>query len=61
MNDDESVSIKLLKLKYIRGDQIIKTFYKIGSSQELGLPSLICRNFKTLKKVLFNNAACIEI
>ena len=61
MNDDEFGSIKLLKLKYRRGDQIIQTFCKIGSPQKLGPPSLICRNFKTLKKVLLNHAECIEI
>ena len=30
------------------GDRIIQTFCKIGSTQKLGSPSLICRNFKTL-------------
>ena len=33
INDDEFGSIKLLKLKYRRGDQIIQTFCKIGSPQ----------------------------
>ena len=61
MNDDEFGSIKLLKLKYRRGDQIIQTFCKIGSPQKLGPPSLICRNFKTLRKVLLNHEECIEI
>ena len=61
MNDDDFGSRKLLKLKYRRGDQIIQTFCKIGSPQKLGPPSLICRNFKTLKKVLLNHAECIEI
>ena len=50
MNDEEFGSIKLLKLKYRRGDQIIQTFCIIGSSQKLGPPSLICRNFKSLTK-----------
>ena len=59
MNDKEIVSIKLLKLKYRRGDQIIQTFCKIGSPQKLGPPSLICRNFKTLQKVLLNHEECI--
>ena len=61
MNEEEIVSIKLLKLKYRTGDQIIQTFWKIGSPQKLGRPSLICRNFKTLQKVLLNHAECIEI
>ena len=51
MNDEKFRCIKLLKLKYRMGDQIIETFYKIGS------PSLICRNFKTLRKVLLNQAS----
>ena len=45
MNDEKFGSVKLLKLKYRRGDQIIQTFCKIGFPQILGLPSLICRNF----------------
>ena len=61
MNDEEFGSIKLLKLKYRRGDQIIQNFCKIGSPQKLGPRSLICRNFKALKKVLLNHAECIEI
>ena len=60
-NDKEFVARKLLKLKYRRGDQIIQTFCKIGSPQKLGPPSLICRNFKTLRKVLLNHEECIEI
>ena len=43
------------------GDQITQTFSKIDFHQKLGLPSLICRNFKTLTKLLLNHAACIEI
>ena len=61
MNDCEFVSIKLLKLKYRRGDQIIQTFCIIGSPQKLGPPSLICINFNTLRKVLLNHAESIEI
>ena len=61
MTDDEFGSIKLLKLKYRSGDQIIQTFCKIGSPQKVGLPSLICRNLKTLIKVLLNHAECMEI
>ena len=61
MNDEEFGSIKLLKLKYRRGDQIIQTFSKIGSTQKLGPHSLISRNFKTLRKVLLNQAESIEM
>ena len=61
MNDDEFGSIKILKFKYRRADQIIQTFCKIGSPQKLAPASLICRNFKTLKKVLLNQAERIEI
>ena len=46
MNDKKFGSIKLLKLKYRSGDQIIQTFCKIFSHQKLGRPSLICRYFK---------------
>ena len=61
MNDKECGSIKVLKLKYKRGDQKVQTFSKIGSLQKLGPPSLICRNFKILRKVLLNHAECIKI
>ena len=53
MKKEEIVSIKLLKLKYGRGDQIIQTLCKIGSPKKWGLPSLICRNFKSLTKKIF--------
>ena len=61
MNDKEFGSLKVLKLKYRRGDQIIQTFCRIGSPQKLGSPSLIYRNFKSLRKVLRTQAECIEI
>ena len=61
MNDKEFGSRKLLKLKYRRGDQIIQTFWKIGSPKKLGLPSLICRNIKTLPKALLDHAEYIEM
>ena len=61
MNGDEFGTKKLLKLKYRRGDQIIMTLCEIGSPQKLGPPSLICRYFKTLRKVFLNHAECIEI
>ena len=38
MTDEDIVSIKLLKLKYKRGDQIIQAFFKIGPPQKLGPP-----------------------
>ena len=41
MNDKEFGSLKLLKLKYRREDQIIQTFFRIGSPQKLGPPYLI--------------------
>ena len=50
MNDKEFGSRKVLKLKYRKGDQIVQTFCKIGSSEKLGPPSLIWRNFNTLTK-----------
>ena len=61
MNDEDIGSRKLLKLKYRKGDQIIQTFCKIGSPQKLGRPSLICRNFKTLRKVFLIHAEWTEI
>ena len=62
MNDDEFGSIKLLKLKYTSGDEIIQTFCKIDFLPEIrSPPSLISRNFKTLRKVLLNDTECIEI
>ena len=60
MNDEEFGSRKPSKLKYRRGDQIIQTFFKIGSSQKLGPRSLICRNLTTLRKVLLNNAESLK-
>ena len=61
INDEEFGSKNLLKLKNRRGDQIIQTFCKIGSPQKLGPPSLICTNFRTLRKVLLNHAEYIEM
>ena len=61
MNDEYFRSIKLLKLKCRRGDQIIQSFCRIGSPQKLGPPFLICRNFKTLRTIFLNHAECIEI
>ena len=61
MNDNEIGSRNLLKFKYRSGDQKFQTFCKIGSSEKLGPPSLICRNFKALRKVILNHAESIEI
>ena len=59
--DKEFGSRKLFKLKYRRGDQIIQTFSKIGSPQKKGAPSLICRNFRTFRKVVLIHAEMTEI
>ena len=61
MKDKDFGSIKTSRLKCRRGDQIIQTFRRIGSPQKLRLPSLICKNFRTLRKVLLNQAERIEI
>ena len=61
MDDEEFGSGKLLKLKERLGDQIIQTFWKIGFPQKLGPPSLICRNFRTLKKAFLIHAEWTEI
>ena len=61
MNDEEFGSKKLLKLKYRRRDQIIQTFCKIGFAQKLGPPSLICKNFRTLRKFFLVHAEWTEI
>ena len=61
MNDEEFGSRKLLRLKYRRGDQIIQRFCKIGSPEKLGAHSLICRNFKTLRKVFLIHEEWTEI
>ena len=61
MNNKEFRSRKLLNLKYKTGDKIIQTFCKTNSPQKIGAPTLIFRNFNTLRKVLLNDAECIEI
>ena len=61
MNDDEFGCTKLLQFKYRRGDKTIQSFCKIGYPEKLEDPSLICRSFKTLKKVLLNHAEFIEM
>ena len=61
MNEEGFGSLNPLKSKYSRGNQIIQTFYKIGSPQKFGPLFLICENFKNLRKVLLNHAERIEI
>ena len=60
MNEEEFEFEKLLKLKYRRVDQIIQTFCNIGFHEKLGPPSLISRNFKTLRKVLLNHPEALK-
>ena len=56
MNDEEFRSIELFRVKYRRVDQKIQTLCKIGSPQKLGPPYLICRKFRTLRKVFLIHA-----
>ena len=58
MNDEEFWILKLLELKYRRRDEIIQTFYRIGSPQKFGPLSLICWNLKfswVIKNALKSN------
>ena len=62
MNDEVFGSLKLLKLKYRRGDQLIQLFWKIGSPpKKLGPPSSFGGNLKNLEKIILNHAECFEI
>ena len=61
MNDEEFGCKKRLKLKNRRWDQIIQRFCKIGFPKKLGPPSLICKNFMTLRKVFLNHAQYIKM
>ena len=45
MNDEDFGSFKLLKLKYRRGDQIIRRFCRIGFPQEIRSPLFDLRKF----------------
>ena len=60
MNDEVFATRKLSRLKYSRRDQTIHTFYKISSHQKQNLRSLICRNLRTLRKVLLIHAEMTE-
>ena len=56
MNDEDFGSLKNLKLKYRRGDQIIQIFCKIGSPKKL-----VYWNLKSLRKVLLKQAEFFKI
>ena len=61
LDDEEFGSLKFLKFKYRRGDQIIQPFCRIGSPKRLGPPSFIWGNLQKLRKVLLNRVECTEI
>ena len=61
MNDDEIGSLKALKLKYRRRDQVIQIICGNASPPKLGHFFLICRNLKSGRKVILNQAEYIEI
>ena len=50
MNDKEFGSLKFLKLKYRRGDQIIQPFCRIGSPGEIRSPLFNLTKFKKAEK-----------
>ena len=60
-NDEELESLKILKLKYRRGNQIIQPFCRLVSQKGIRSPSLVCGYFQILRKVLFNHAENFEI
>ena len=61
-NEWQSIWVyKTFEIQIQKGVQTIQTFCKIDFPQKLGVPSLTCRHFKTLKKVLLNHAECIKI
>ena len=59
MNDEEFGSLKILTLKHRRRGQIFTPSAEFIPPKKLGLPSLICENFQSLKKVLLGHAECI--
>ena len=61
MNDKEFESLKLLKLKERRGEQIVEQFCRIGSPQEIRYPLFNFRKFKTSEKTTPDSYRCIEI
>ena len=50
LDDEEFGSLKLLKWKYRRGDQIIQQFCRIGSPQEISSPIFNLRKFEKTEK-----------
>ena len=50
LDDEEFGSLKVLKLKHRRGDQIIQPFCRIGSPQEISSPLYNLRKFKKTEK-----------
>ena len=53
MNDEKFRSLKVLKLKSRKGDEIIQTFWRIGpppTPQKLVALSLMGTNFKSFRK-----------
>ena len=52
---------KTFKIEIQKGGQNKEDFLQNWFPQKLGPPFLICRNFKTLRRVLLNHAECIEI
>ena len=52
---------KTFKIEIQNGVPNNSDFLQNWIPQELGPPSLICRNFKTLRKVVLNHAEYIEI
>ena len=61
MNDKESGYLNILKFKYRRGDQMIQTFFSIGSPHELGSPLFNLKKFEKSKKLFVNHKECIEV
>ena len=51
---------KTFKTEIKKGEQIIQTFWTISATQQLGSLSLICRNFRSLRKVLMNTAEALK-
>ena len=51
MTDEEFGSLKLLKLKYRRGDQIIQPFCRIGYPREIKCPLFNLQKFQKPEKV----------
>ena len=60
MNEEEFGSLKLLKLRYRRGDEIIQPFCGIDSSKKFGPPYLIFGNLKSLRKVVLNHTDALK-